>query len=60
MADKPKSNKSMFYMGLAFVIASAILLLGNFMGESSFPAFLGLLGVIGMGASRFRLLGTKN
>ena len=56
MADKQKGNKGMFYAGIAFAIIAAILLLGNFMGESAFPAILGILGIIFIGASKFRLL----
>jgi len=56
MDSKQKSNKVMFYAGIVFVIVSAVLLLGNFMGESTFPTFLGAMGVIFIGASKFRLL----
>jgi len=56
MENKQKSSKAMFYSGIVFVIISAVLLLGNFMGESSFPTFLGAMGVIFIGASKFRLL----
>lgn len=57
--DTPKNSKFMFFTGTAFVIISAILLLGNFMGESTFPTILGILGIIFMGASNFRLFKTK-
>jgi uncharacterized membrane protein HdeD (DUF308 family) len=56
MKKEQKGNKSMFYIGIVFIIISAILLLGNFMGESTFPAFLGLLGIISAAASKFRLI----
>jgi uncharacterized membrane protein HdeD (DUF308 family) len=56
MKKKKEGNKSMFYTGIVFIVISAILLLGNFMGESTFPLFLGLLGIISLGASKFRLL----
>jgi len=59
MDYKPKSSKVMFYAGIAFVVIAAILLLGNFMGESTFPTILGVLGVIFIGASGFRLLKIK-
>jgi len=59
MENKPKGSKVMFYAGIVFVITAAILLLGNFMGESTFPTILGALGVIFIGASKFRLLKTK-
>jgi hypothetical protein len=58
--DKPKkSSKVMFYTGIAFVIVAAILLLGNFRGDSTFPTILGVMGVIFIGASNYRLLKTK-
>jgi len=47
----------MFYTGIVFVVISAILLLGNIMKESTFPAILGAMGVIFIGASNFKLLG---
>jgi len=56
MENKPKGNQATFYAGIVFVIASAVLLLGNFMGDSTFPTILGVMGVIFIGASRFRLL----
>ena len=56
--QKPKSNKVMFFMGILFVLAAAILLLGNFTGESIFPTILGIMGIVFIGASRFRLLKT--
>ena len=60
MEDKQKNSKVMFYIGIVFVIAAAILLLGNFMDESTFPTILGAMGVIFVAASNFRLLKTKN
>jgi hypothetical protein len=53
--DTPKSSKFMFFIGMIFVVASAILLLGNFMGESTFPTILGIIGVVFIGVSHFRL-----
>jgi len=53
--DTPKNSKLMFFTGVIFIVASAILLLGNFMGESTFPTILGAMGVIFMAASNFRL-----
>jgi len=55
MDNKQKGNKAMFYLGIVFVIISAVLLLGNFMGESTFPTILGAIGVIFIGASKLRL-----
>jgi hypothetical protein len=54
--ERPDGNRTMFYFGIALVIVSVSLLLGNFIGDSTLPAFMGLLGVISMGASKFRLL----
>ena len=59
MENKPKSSKFMFYAGIAFVIIAAILLLGNFMGDSTLPTIVGALGVIFIAASNIRILKTK-
>jgi len=56
MENKLVGNKVMFYMGIVFVLTSAVLLLGNFMGESTNPTILGTMGVIFIGASKVRLL----
>jgi len=56
MGDKTKSSKVMFYAGILFIIVAVILLLGNFMGESTFPTILGFLGVLFISASNMRLL----
>ncbi|NIM47192.1 MAG: hypothetical protein GTN40_03475 [Candidatus Aenigmarchaeota archaeon] len=52
-------NKSMFGVGIILIIIAAILLLGNFLGDSTFPIFLGILGIISMGASKYRPLKVK-
>ena len=52
-------NKIGFYTGIVFIVAAAILLLGNFMGDSTFPIFLGILGIIAIGASKYRPLKGK-
>lgn len=52
-------NKTRFYTGLFIVVVAAILLLGNFLGDSTFPIFLGILGIIVMGASKYRPLEGK-
>ena len=54
--NKSKGNKAMFYAGIVFIIVSVVLLLGNFMGDSTFPTILGVMGVVFIGASKFRLL----
>ena len=56
MKNELKSNIIMFYIGVIFIIAAAILLLGNFMTENTFPIILGILGILFMGASRYRPL----
>ena len=56
MENKSKGNKAIFYAGIVFIIVSVVLLLGNFMGDSTFPTILGAMGVIFIGASKFRLL----
>ena len=56
MDNKRKSNKVMFYAGIAFTIISAVLLYKNLMGESAFPIILGVVGIIFIGASKFRML----
>jgi hypothetical protein len=43
-------------MGIVFVVVSAVLLLGDFIKESAFAAFLGAMGVIFIAASKFRPL----
>ena len=56
MKTKQKSSKIMFFAGIGIVVISAILLLGNFMSNSTFPTVLGILGVGLIAASNFRLL----
>ncbi|VVB73772.1 Uncharacterised protein [uncultured archaeon] len=53
---EPKGNRTMFHIGIALVIFAAAMMLGNFMSDSAFPIVLGILGVVSIGASRFRLL----
>jgi len=52
-------NKSMFGVGIILIVVAAVLLLGNFLGDSSFPIFLGLLGIISIGASGYRPMKQK-
>lgn len=47
-------NKIRFFTGIVFIVASAVLLLGNFLGDSSLPVMLGLLGIIAIGISKYR------
>jgi len=52
-------NKIGFYTGIIFIVVAAILLLGNFLGDSTFPIFLGVLGIISIGVSKYRPLKGK-
>ncbi|MFH0927915.1 MAG: hypothetical protein V1821_00395 [bacterium] len=54
--DTSKNSKIMFVTGVVLIVASAVLLLGDILGESTFPTILGIMGVIFMAASNFRLL----
>ena len=47
-------NKSMFYIGIILVVITAILLLGNFFDEGTSPIILGVLGIVFIGASKYR------
>jgi len=49
----------MFGVGIILIVVAAILLLGNFLGDSTFPIFLGVLGIISIGASKYRPLKPK-
>ena len=52
-------NKTMFYIGLILIIISAILMVGNFPGENSSPIVLGILGIVFIGASKYRPLESR-
>ena len=52
-------NKIGFYTVIIFILISVILLLGNFIGDSTFPMFLGILGIISIGTSKYRPLEGK-
>jgi len=52
-------NKTMFYTGLILIIISAILMLGNFLGEKASPIVLGIVGIVFIGASKYRPLEGK-
>ena len=49
----------MFYTGITLTVSSAVLLLGNFIKDGTSPAILGVLGVIFIGASGYRLFKIK-
>lgn len=48
------ANKIGFYTGMVLIIVAAILLAGNFLGDSTFPIVLGILGIVAIGASKYR------
>lgn len=52
-------NKIGFYTGISFMAVAVILLLGNFMGDSTFPMFLAILGIISIATSKYRPLRGK-
>ncbi len=52
-------QKISLYIGIVLIVIAAVLLLGNFMGDSTFPAILGLLGIIAIGSSKYRPLASK-
>jgi len=49
----------MFYVGIILIIITALLLLGNYTGESISPIVLGVIGIVFIGASKYRLLEKK-
>jgi hypothetical protein len=49
----------MFYIGIILIVIVAILLLGNFLGESTSPIVLGILGIVFIIASKYRPLEGK-
>ena len=53
------ANKIMFYIGIILILITAALLLGNFTGEGTSPIVLGILGIVFIGASKYRLLEKK-
>ena len=48
------ANKIGFYIGIILIIVAAILFAGNFLGDSTFPIVLGILGIVAIGASKYR------
>jgi hypothetical protein len=52
-------GKTMLWIGMTCIAIAAILLLGNFTKDSTFPALLGLLGVIIIGSSKYKANGKK-
>jgi len=54
-----EEQKITLYGGIVLIVIAAILLLGNFMGDSTFPVILGFLGIVCIGASKYRPLKGK-
>lgn len=52
-------NKIMFFIGIILIVIAAILLLGNFLADSTFPIVLGIIGIVFIGASKYRPLEGK-
>jgi succinate-acetate transporter protein len=52
-------NKIIFLIGISMIVIAAVLLLSNFMGDSTFPAFLGFLGIVMICASNYRPMKQK-
>ena len=46
----------MFYVGIILIIVNVILMAGNFMGDSTSPIILATMGIVFIGASKFRPL----
>ncbi|MDP7180149.1 MAG: hypothetical protein QF824_02685 [Candidatus Woesearchaeota archaeon] len=53
-----KENKSMFWIGITMIVITGILLL-TVKGDLGGWTFMGLLGIIFMGASKYRPLVSK-
>ena len=54
--DKSIKNKAMFYVGIVLIVVNVILMAGNFMGDSTSPIILAIMGIVFIGASKFRPL----
>jgi hypothetical protein len=52
-------NKPMFWIGIIVIVVAAILLLGDFLSDSSFPIIFGIIGIVFIGASKYRPLKQK-
>ena len=52
-------NKIMFYIGIILIVIAAILVLGNFLGDITSPIVLAVIGIVFIGASKYRLLEGK-
>ena len=55
MEQKTKNvNKPMFWVGLAMIVIAAILLLTVEKDSGMSPMILGIIGIVSMGASKYR------
>lgn len=52
-------NRILFGIGIVMIVIAAVLLLGDFMGDSTFPVILGFLGIVMIGASNYRPMKQK-
>ena len=59
MKHRPKGNKVMFSVGIILILVQVSLMLGNFFDKSTVPILLGVMGIVFIGASNFRLFKTK-
>ena len=53
MEKKSKSKTYMLYVGIALIIIAAILMVGNFMSENTYPILLAGMGLVFLISSRF-------
>ena len=53
------SNKIMFCIGIILVLIAAASMVGNLTGEVMSPTVLGIIGIVFIAASRYRLSGSK-
>ena len=54
--DKSIKNKALFYTGIVLIVVNVTLMAGNFMGDSTSPIILATMGIVFIGASKYRLL----
>ena len=59
MDNKQKGSIIMFFVGIAMAVVAAIMFLGGYLVESNFPIILGIMGIVFIAASNFRLLKPK-
>ena len=52
-------NKPMFWIGIALIVIAAILMIVNFLDDDTSPIVLGAIGIVFIGASKYRPLEGK-